>query len=42
MIWNQFPLSGEWAIGVLVGIKLVFSGWSLLMFGMVARSAAKA
>ena len=42
MIWNQFPLSGAWAIGTLVGIKLVFSGWSLLMFGMVARSAAKA
>ena len=42
MIWNQFPLSGAWAIGTLVGIKLLFSGWSLLMFGMVARSAAKA
>jgi len=42
MIWNQFPLSGAWAIGTLVGIKLVFSGWSLLMFGMVARSVAKA
>ena len=42
MIWNQFPLSGAWAIGTLVGIKLLFSGWSLLMFGMAARSAAKA
>ena len=42
MIWNQFPLSGAWAIGTLVGIKLLFSGWSLLMFGMVARSAEKA
>jgi len=41
MIWNQFPLSGAWAIGTLVGIKLLFSGWSLLMFGMAARSAAK-
>ena len=42
MIWNQFPLSGAWAIGTLVGIKLLFSGWALLMFGMAARSAAKA
>jgi len=42
MIWNQFPFSGDWAIGTLVGIKLVFSGWSLLMLGMDARSAAKA
>ena len=42
MIWNQFPLSGAWAIGTLIGIKLLFSGWALLMFGMVARSAAKA
>ena len=38
MIWNQYPLSGEWAIGILLGIKLFFSGLTLLMFGMAARS----
>lgn len=41
MIWNQFPLSGAWAIGILVGIRLFFSGWTLLMFGMAARSLQK-
>jgi uncharacterized membrane protein HdeD (DUF308 family) len=41
MIWNQFPLSGAWAIGILLGIKLVFSGLTLLMFGIAARGAAK-
>ena len=42
MIWSQFPLSGAWAIGILVGVKLLFSGWSLIMFGVAARGAAKA
>ena len=41
MIWSQFPLSGAWAIGVLIGIRLLFSGWALLMFGFAARGAAK-
>ena len=41
MIWNQFPLSGAWAIGILLGVKLFFSGWTLLMFGLVARGMAK-
>ena len=41
MIWNQYPLSGEWAIGILLGIKLFFSGLTLLMFGMAARSVVK-
>lgn len=41
MIWSQFPLSGAWAIGVLLGVKLFFSGWTLLMFGMAAKGLAK-
>ena len=42
LIWNQFPLSGAWAIGILIGIRLFFSGWALLMFGVAARSLQKA
>lgn len=38
MIWNQFPLSGAWAIGILIGVRLFFSGWALFMFGFAARS----
>ncbi|MFW2372046.1 MAG: HdeD family acid-resistance protein [Gammaproteobacteria bacterium] len=41
MIWSQFPLSGAWAIGILIGVRLFFSGMSLLMFGLIARSATK-
>ena len=41
MIWSQCPLSGAWAIGVLVGIKLIFSGWMMIAFGSAARSVAK-
>jgi uncharacterized membrane protein HdeD (DUF308 family) len=41
MIWSQFPVSGAWTIGTLIGIKLFFSGWALLMFGLTARSAVK-
>jgi len=31
IIWRQFPLSGVWAIGVLLGIKLFFVGLIMLM-----------
>jgi len=40
MIWNQFPISGAWAIGILFGVKLLFSGWTLIMFGLAARAMA--
>ena len=33
LIWRQFPLSGAWAVGVLFGIKMFFSGWTLLFIG---------
>ena len=42
MIWRQWPLSGAWAIGVLVGIKLVFAGWAMVGIGAAGRSMAGA
>jgi uncharacterized membrane protein HdeD (DUF308 family) len=33
IIWGQFPISGAWAIGMLVGIRLLFSGVALIMLG---------
>lgn len=30
MIWQQFPLSGVWAVGALVGIHLLMSGATLI------------
>ncbi len=38
MIWNQFPLSGAWAIGIILGVRLFFSGLALIMFGTAARN----
>jgi len=41
MIWGEYPLSGAWAVGTLVGIRLIFSGWTLIILGATARGAAK-
>ena len=40
MIWGQFPLSGAWAIGILLGIKLFFVGLIMITGGSMVRSAA--
>ena len=31
MIWRQWPISGIWAIGILVGIKLIFGCVELIL-----------
>ena len=41
MIWSQWPLSGAWAVGVLVGIRLIFVGAGMLMFGSLAKAVTK-
>ena len=41
MIWRQFPLSGLWAIGILLGIKLFFVGLIMVMTGSAVRSLSK-
>ena len=41
MIWKQVPLSGPVAIGVLIGIKLLFSGLTMMTVGQVVRSATR-
>ena len=41
LIWSQFPFSGAWAVGILFGIRMIFSGWMLIMLGTAAKSAAK-
>jgi uncharacterized membrane protein HdeD (DUF308 family) len=37
MIWKTWPSSTEWVIGTLVGISMIFSGFSRLMLSMAAR-----
>ena len=41
IIWRQFPLSGVWAIGILLGIKLFFVGLIMVTGGSALRSVAK-
>jgi uncharacterized membrane protein HdeD (DUF308 family) len=42
LIWRNWPSSSEWAIGTLVGINLMVSGFTLLMHSMAAQKALKA
>ena len=40
MIWNQWPLSGAWAVGTLVGVQLMFSGMTMITVGSAAKKLA--
>jgi uncharacterized membrane protein HdeD (DUF308 family) len=37
MIWQQWPFSGLWAIGLFIGVDLVFNGVALMMLSFTAR-----
>jgi uncharacterized membrane protein HdeD (DUF308 family) len=37
MIWRTWPFSTAWVLGTLVGVSMVFSGISRLMFSLAAR-----
>jgi uncharacterized membrane protein HdeD (DUF308 family) len=41
LLLKEWPLSGLWAIGTLVGTNLVFAGLSIISVGWTARSVAK-
>jgi uncharacterized membrane protein HdeD (DUF308 family) len=40
LIWFHWPSSSVWAIGILVGVNLLMTGISRLMFGLAARELA--
>ncbi len=40
LIWDGWPSSAAWAIGLLVGINMVFVGLSLIMTALAARTMA--
>lgn len=42
MIWRQWPVSGAWAIGILVGIHMLFAGFALIFLGSGARRITSA
>jgi uncharacterized membrane protein HdeD (DUF308 family) len=37
LIWFHWPSSSIWAIGILVGVQLLVTGWTRLMLGLGAR-----
>ena len=39
LIWRSWPASSVWVIGTLVGISMVFSGFSRLMLSLAAKRA---
>ena len=42
MIWGSWPASSVWVIGTLVGISMLFSGFSRLMLSLAAKRALHA
>lgn len=40
LIWQQWPASGLWAIGMLVGIDVLFTGWTWIMLSIRAKNLA--
>jgi uncharacterized membrane protein HdeD (DUF308 family) len=41
MIIGGWPVSGVWAIGILVGVRLLFSGMTMLTLGSAGRMATQ-
>ena len=41
MIWKQWPISGMWAVGILVGVDLLMTGVSMLVLAATIRRLKK-
>jgi len=41
LILIKFPSSADWAIGLLVGIDLIFAGWTLTSIALVGKDIAR-
>ena len=37
LIYQQWPISGLWIIGLFVGVDMILSGWSWLLLSLCAR-----
>jgi uncharacterized membrane protein HdeD (DUF308 family) len=40
MIWIELPVSATFALGVLAGISLIFTGWSYVAIALAAKRSA--
>jgi uncharacterized membrane protein HdeD (DUF308 family) len=41
LVLAEFPSSADWAIGLLVGIDLIFAGWTLTSVALVGKDLAR-
>jgi uncharacterized membrane protein HdeD (DUF308 family) len=41
LVLVKFPSSADWAIGLLVGIDLIFAGWSLISVAQVGKEVSR-
>lgn len=41
LVLAKFPSSADWAIGLLVGIDLIFAGWTLTSVALLGRELSK-
>ncbi len=42
MVWSEWPVSGLWVIGLVVGIEMVMAGWSYVALALALRAALAA
>ena len=42
LLYREWPDSGAYAVGLLVGIRLIFSGWTVAMLGLVGDATVDA
>lgn len=40
-IWRQWPISGAWALGVMVGVHILSTGSSMIAIGVVAGKVSR-
>lgn len=41
LVLAKFPSSADWAIGLLVGIDLIFAGWTLVSIALLGKDLAQ-
>jgi uncharacterized membrane protein HdeD (DUF308 family) len=41
LIWKQWPLSGLWAVGILIGVDLLVTGCSMVALAMTIKRVGK-
>ena len=42
LIWNRWPASSLWVIGMFVAVDMIFQGWNYVMLAVIARKGAAA